>query len=44
VRAPSFRQECEGRSEDRETYGITLGTLTQYSATPGTQVAGGTKH
>jgi hypothetical protein len=25
-------------------YGISLGTLTQYSATPGTQVAGATKH
>src|SRR5438094_10524446 len=25
-------------------YGMTLGTLAQYSATPGTQVAGGTKH
>jgi hypothetical protein len=28
----------------RAIYGMTLGTLTQYSATPGTQVPGGTKH
>src|SRR5258705_7436221 len=41
---PATRSVPSANTRVPSIYGISLGTLTQYSATPGTQVVGATKH